>query len=357
MSAVLLIAEAGVNHNGSLERALRLVDIAAEAGVDVVKFQTFKAGAVVSRNARKAAYQLATTDASESQLEMVRKLELTESDHRALLARAEQRGITFLSTPFDLPSVRFLARELALPTIKIGSGEITNAPLLLETARAKPRIILSTGMSTLAEVGAALGVLAFGYTASADAPPGRDAFQMAFKSDAGKAALRERVSLLHCTTEYPSPAEEANLRAMATLEREFGLPVGLSDHSKGIHIAIAAVALGARIIEKHFTLDRTLPGPDHAASLEPAELAGMVKAVRSVEAALGDGVKRPTSSESKNLSIARKSLVAARAIRPGEEFSSANLTTKRPGDGRSPFDYWSMLGTRAKRGYEEDDVI
>lgn len=357
MSAVLVIAEAGVNHNGSLESALRLIDIAAEAGADVVKFQTFKAGEVVSRNARKAAYQLATTDASESQLEMVRKLELTESDHRALLAHAKQRGITFLSTPFDLPSVRFLARELALPTIKIGSGEITNAPLLLEAAREKPRIILSTGMSTLAEVGAALGVLAFGYTASADAPPGRDAFRAAFTSDAGKAALRERVSLLHCTTEYPSPAEEANLRAMATLEREFGLPVGLSDHSKGIYIAIAAVALGARIIEKHFTLDRTLPGPDHAASLEPAELAGMVKAVRSVEAALGDGVKRPTPSESKNLSIARKSLVAARAIRSGEAFSTANLTTKRPGDGRSPFDYWSMLGTSAKRGYEEDDVI
>ena len=253
--------------------------------------------------------------------------------------------------------MRFLARELALPTIKIGSGEIANAPLLLEAAREKPRIILSTGMSTLAEVGAALGVLAFGYTASADAPPGRDAFRAAFTSDAGKAALRERVSLLHCTTEYPSPAEEANLRAMATLEREFGLPVGLSDHSKGIYIAIAAVALGARIIEKHFTLDRTLPGPDHAASLEPAELAGMVKAVRSVEAALGDGVKRPTPSESKNLSIARKSLVAARAIRSGEAFSTANLTTKRPGDGRSPFDYWSMLGTSAKRGYEEDDVI
>jgi N-acetylneuraminate synthase len=354
---VMVIAEAGVNHNGSLERALRLVDVAAEAEADVVKFQTFKAGEVVSRRARKAAYQLATTDAGESQLDMIRKLELTEADHRALLARAKQRGITFLSTPFDLPSVRFLARELALPTIKIGSGEITNAPLLLDAARAKPRIILSTGMSTLAEVAAALGVLAFGYTASADARPGRDAFQAAFASEAGKAALRDHVSLLHCTTEYPAPAGEANLRAMGTLEREFGLQVGLSDHSTGIHIAIAAVALGARIIEKHFTLDRRLPGPDHEASLEPADLASLVKAVRSIEAALGDGVKRPAPSEAKNLPIARKSLVAARAIRAGEAFSTANLTTKRPGDGRSPFDYWSLLGTSANRGYEDDDVI
>lgn len=357
MSAVLIIAEAGVNHNGSLERALAMVDAAAAAGADVVKFQTFRAGEVISRKAPKAQYQVASTGSAESQLEMVRKLELTEADHRALLARARQRGITFLSTPFDLPSVRFLARELALPTLKIGSGEITNAPLLLEAARAKPRVILSTGMSTLAEVAAALGVLAFGFTAPADARPEREAFQAAFASEAGKAALRDRVSLLHCTTEYPAPDAEANLRAMATLEREFGLPVGLSDHSTGGHIAIAAAALGARIIEKHFTLDRGLPGPDHAASLEPAELAGLVKAIRSVEAALGDGIKRPTPSEAKNLPIARKSLVAARAIRAGETFSTANLTTKRPGDGRSPFDYWSLLGTSAKRGYEEDDVI
>lgn len=355
--SVVVIAEAGVNHNGSLERALAMVDAAAEARADVVKFQTFRAGNVISRKAPKAQYQVATTGTAESQLEMVRKLELTDSDHRTLLAYSKQRNITFLSTPFDLPSVRFLACELALPTIKIGSGEITNAPLLLEAARTQSRIILSTGMSTLAEVAAALGVLAFGFAAPGDAPPGRDAFQAAFASEAGKAALRDHVSLLHCTTEYPAPAEEANLRAMGTLEREFGLPVGLSDHSTGIHIAIAAVALGARIIEKHFTLDRGLPGPDHAASLEPAELASLVRAVRSVEAALGDGVKRPTRSESKNLPIARKSLVAAHAIRAGEAFSAANLTTKRPGDGRSPFDYWSLLGTTAKHGYEEDDVI
>lgn len=357
MSPVLLIAEAGVNHNGSLERALAMVDAAATANADVVKFQTFRAGDVISRNAPKAEYQVATTGAGENQLEMVRKLELSESDHRALMARAKERGITFLSTPFDLPSVRFLTRELALPTIKIGSGEITNAPLLLEVARAKPRIILSTGMSTLAEVAAALGVLAFGYTAPVDARPGRHAFEAAFASEAGKAALRERVSVLHCTTEYPAPDWESNLRAIATLEREFHLPVGFSDHTTGTHVAIAAVALGARIIEKHFTLDRSLPGPDHAASLEPAELAALVKAVRDVEAALGDGVKRPTPSEAKNLPIARKSLVAARAIRAGDAFSSANLTCKRPGNGRSPFDYWSLLGTSAKRGYEEDDAI
>jgi N-acetylneuraminate synthase len=355
--STLVIAEVGVNHNGSLERALSMVDAAAAAGADVVKFQTFRAGEVISRKAPKAEYQVATTGAGESQLEMVKKLELGHEEHRALLARARERGIAFLSTPFDLPSVRFLTRELALPTIKIGSGEITNAPLLLEIARARPRIILSTGMATLPEIAAALGVLAFGYTAPAGAAPRREAFQTAFVSAAGKAALREKVSLLHCTTEYPAPAEQANLRAMATLEREYGLPVGLSDHSVGIHISVAAVALGANIIEKHFTLDRKLSGPDHAASLEPAELAALVKAVRSVEAALGDGVKRPMPAEVKNLPIARKSLVAARAIRAGEAFTSENLTCKRPGYGRSPFDYWSVLGTTAQRAYEEDDVL
>lgn len=357
MSAVLIIAEAGVNHNGSLERALRLIDIAAEAGADVVKFQTFKAGEVVSRKARKAAYQLATTDVGESQLEMVRKLELSETDHRALLARARERKIAFLSTPFDLPSVRFLAGELALPTLKVASGEITNAPLLLEVARLKPRVILSTGMATLAEVRAALGVLAFGYTAGPDARPGRDAFQATFADAAGQAVLREKVSLLHCTTEYPAPPAEANLRAMAALGREFGLPVGLSDHTQGIHICVAAVALGARIIEKHFTLDRALPGPDHASSLEPDELADMVRAIRDVETGLGDGIKRPSSAEAKNLPIARKSLVATQAIRAGELFTPQNLGCKRPGEGRSPFDYWSVLGTKAQRAYEEDDAI
>jgi N-acetylneuraminate synthase len=357
MSAVLVIAEAGVNHNGSLERALRLTDAAAEAGADVVKFQTFRAREVISRKARKAAYQLATTDVDESQLEMVRKLELSEADHRALLARARERRIAFLSTPFDLPSVRFLADELALPTLKVASGEITNAPLLLEVARLKPRVIVSTGMATMPEVRSALGVLAFGYTAAADARPGRDAFEAAFAGAAGRAALGAKVSLLHCTTEYPAPPAEANLRAMTALGREFGLPVGLSDHTQGIHICVAAVALGARIIEKHFTLDRGLPGPDHAASLEPGELAEMVRVIRDVEAGLGDGVKRPSPTEAKNLPIARKSLVATQAIRAGEVFTPQNLGCKRPGEGRSPFDYWSVLGTKAERTYEEDDAI
>ena len=353
----LIIAEAGVNHNGDVDRALALVDAAADAGADVVKFQTFRAGDVISRKAPKAEYQVAATGSGESQLEMVRKLQLDEAAHRALLARARERGIVFLSTPFDLWSVRFLTHQLGLGTIKIGSGEITNAPLLLETARAKPNVILSTGMATLPEVAAALGVLAFGYTAPADAAPGLDAFAAAFASAAGKAALQAKVSLLHCTTEYPAPAEQANLRAMATLEREFGLPIGLSDHSIGIQICIAATALGARILEKHFTLDRGLPGPDHAASLEPGELKALVQVVRMVEAALGDGKKRPMPAEEKNLPIARKSLVAARAIRAGEIFTADNLTAKRPGNGQSPFDYWAVLGTEAQRSYEEDDVL
>lgn len=354
---VFVIAEAGVNHNGSLDRALKLVDVAAESGADAVKFQTFRSAEVVGASAPKAPYQLATTDAAQSQLEMIRNLELNEADHEALISRARERGMVFLSAPFDLPSIDFLVKRLRLDTIKIPSGEITNAPFLLHVAHLGVQVIVSSGMSTLAEVEAALGVLAFGYTASADALPSRDAFLAAFATEEGQKALREKVSLLHCTTEYPAPYADVNLRAMETLSHAFGLPIGLSDHTSGTHIPVAAVARGACIIEKHFTMDRNLPGPDHAASLEPGELTAMIRMIRDVETALGDGIKRPLSSEWKNRPIARKSLVAGRPIRAGEVFSATNLTCKRPGNGRSPFDFWTVLGTPAERAYDQDDAI
>lgn len=352
-----IIAEAGVNHNGSLDMALRLIDAAATAGVDAVKFQTFKAEQIVSRHAPKADYQLHTTDAGESQFEMIRKLELSEKDHQSLISHAQTKGVEFLSTPFDSPSLAFLAGRLGLRTIKVSSGEITNAPFLLEIARCAQDVILSTGMSSLGEVEAALGVLAFGFIAGAETVPGRQAFVEAFASDDGQAALRARVKLLHCTTEYPAPFDEVNLRAMDTLASAFGLPVGYSDHTPGIHIPVAAVARGATMIEKHFTLDRTLPGPDHKASLEPDELRAMVVAIRDVEAALGDGVKRPAASEWKNRPVARKGLVASRNIRAGERFSPQNITCKRPENGASPFDYWRVLDTAAAHDYAVDEPI
>jgi len=261
-----------------------------------------------------------------------------------------------LSTPFDVPSLRMLVNRFHLEVIKIPSGEITNGPFLLEVARTGRNIILSTGMSTLAEVETALGALAFGYTAAVTAP-GAEAFAQAFASTAGQQALRDKVTLLHCTTEYPAPFEETNLRAMDTLAAAFHLPVGLSDHTAGVHVSVAAVARGACLVEKHFTLDRTLPGPDHAASLEPAELQTMVRQIRDVEAALGDGLKRATTSELRNRPIARRSLVAAVPIRCGELFSADNLTCKRPGDGLSPMHYWRLLGQAASRDFDRDEPI
>lgn len=355
--ATFIIAEAGVNHNGSLDMGRRLIDVAADAGADAVKFQTFRAEQMVSRHAPKAEYQTRTTDKTETQLEMIRKLELTEADHAVLLNHAHDRGIAFLSSPFDLPSLQLLTGRFARETIKIPSGEITNAPFLLAIARVAKRVILSTGMSTLAEVEAALGVLAFGFIRSADITPGCEAFVRAFADDNGQRALRERVTLLHCTTEYPAPFFEVNLRAMDTLAAAFTLPVGYSDHTPGIHIPVAAVARGARVIEKHYTIDRTLPGPDHKASLEPDELRQMVAAIREVELALGDGVKRPSAAEWKNRDVARKSLVAARGIAAGEMFSAENLGCKRPGKGVSPFEYWRIAGQIAARPYAEDEAL
>lgn len=355
--STLVIAEAGVNHNGSIDLAVRLIDAAVDAGADAVKFQTFRASELVSRQAPKAAYQLRTTEQAESQFEMIHRLELSADHHRALIAHAAKRGIDFLSTPFDAVSLDLLARELGLQTIKLPSGEITNGPLLLQTARTGCRLILSTGMSTLEEVETALSVLAFGYVTDRQAPPSRRAFADAFRSPEGQQALRERVTLLHCTTEYPTSPADVNLRAMETLAAAFGLPVGYSDHTEGIHVAIAAVARGAVVIEKHFTLDRSLPGPDHKASLEPGELAAMVRAIRDVERALGDGVKRPTPPEIGNRAVVRKSLVAARPIAKGEAFGAGNLACKRPGSGVSPMEYWDWLGRPADRNYAIDEVV
>jgi N-acetylneuraminate synthase len=351
---VVVIAEAGVNHNGSCEMGVQLIDAAARAGADAVKFQTFRAASLATPAAPKAGYQQRTTDAAESQHEMLRKLELSPADHHVLLAHARSRGIAFLSTPFDLDSVVLLTRELGLSTLKISSGDLTNAPLLLEAARAAGRVILSTGMATLAEVQDAVGVLAFGWSEAAGAAPGRAAFEAAWASAAGRQLVRERAVLLHCTTEYPAPVDEVNLRAMDRLAQAFGVPVGYSDHTRGIHIPVAAVALGAVMIEKHLTLDRGLPGPDHAASLEPDELAAMIRQVREVERALGDGIKRPMPSELGNREVARKSLVAQRALSRGEPMS---LACKRPGTGRSPFDFWALDGQPAGRDYAADEAI
>ena len=353
---VLIIAEAGVNHNGSLDRAIELINIAAQSGADIVKFQTFKSEAVISKFASKADYQKKTTGQNETQLEMVKKLELTDEDHEVLLKHCASKSIQFMSTPFDLGSVDFLAKTLKVSKLKISSGEISNAPLLLKAAESGKPIILSTGMCTLADVECALGVLAFGYLGGSQQPSPAH-FQQAYSSAKGQEILREKVSLLHCTTEYPSPYEDVNLHAMKTMEQAFGLPVGLSDHTPGISVPIAAVAMGALIIEKHFTSDKNLPGPDHKASLSPEELNAMVTSIRQVEVALGSPLKLPAASELKNKDIARKSIVASRDIKKGEKFTLENLTTKRPGYGLPPIMLWDMLGKQASRDYLQDEVL
>lgn len=356
MNKTLIIAEAGVNHNGSLDMAIEMINVAKECGADIVKFQTFKSEKVISRFAAKAEYQTKTTDAEESQLDMVKKLELDEEQHRLLVQRCSTKGIEFMSTPFDMESIDLLVNSLNVARLKIPSGEITNAPLLLKAAQTGKPIILSTGMSTLGEVEMALGVLAFGYT-TFNKQPSIEGFKTAYCSPEGQQSLQEKVILLHCTTEYPAPMNEVNLRVIGTLQHAFGLPVGYSDHTNGITVPIAAVARGAVVIEKHFTLDRNLPGPDHKASLEPQELMKMIKSIRDVEQALGSTTKNPSLSEVKNIEIARKSLVAAREIERGEVFTGDNLDIKRPGKGVSPFKYWDYLGRVANRIYYPDEEI
>lgn len=331
-STTYIIAEAGVNHNGSLETAKQLIDVASEAGVDAVKFQTFKADKLVSKLAEKADYQKKTTDAAESQYEMIRKLELDRAAHLELMAYCKTKNIEFLSTPFDHDSIDML-HELGLATFKVPSGEITNLPYLRHIGSLNKSVILSTGMANLGEIEAAIQVLVQAGT------------------------QRENISILHANTEYPTPMQDVNLRAMQTIGQAFNLAYGYSDHTNGIEVPIAAVALGASVIEKHFTLDKNLPGPDHKASLEPDELVAMVRAIRNIELALGSSLKQPSPSEAKNKTIARKSLIAKVAIQKGETFTEANLTTKRPGSGISPMRWDEIIGTVAQRNYQEDEMI
>ncbi|CAI6084360.1 N-acetylneuraminate synthase [Cohnella sp. JJ-181] len=351
-----IIAEAGVNHNGSLELAMDLIRAAADAGADAVKFQTFKADLLVTRTADRAAYQDRNTGDADTQYEMIRKLELSEADHLSLKAECAVRGIAFLSSPFDLASLRLLVEDVGVDRLKIPSGEITNAPLLLNAARSGLPIILSSGVCTMADIESALAWIAFGYR-NEDGIPTEGAVMEAYASPEGQRLLREKVTLLHCTTEYPAPFDEVNLRVMDTFATAFGLSVGYSDHTQGIAIPIAAVARGATVIEKHFTLSRGLPGPDHQASLEPNELQAMVAAIRQVEQALGSAVKKPSRSESLNRNVIRKSLVAATDIRKGERFTVDNIGIKRPGGGLAPNRYWDLLGRKALRDYAADEGL
>lgn len=328
----LIIAEAGVNHNGSLPMAMLLIESAADAGADLVKFQTFNADRLATKGAKKAEYQSRATGTAESMHAMLGRLELTREMQEALIAHCRQRGIGFFSSGFDTESVDLLV-ELGLDRFKVPSGEITNLPYLRHIGRHGMPVILSTGMATLDEVRAAVRVLE------------------------GAGTPRNQLTVMHCNTEYPTPMEDVNLRAMIALRDEFEVAVGYSDHTPGIEVAIAAVALGATVIEKHITLDRSLPGPDHKASLEPAEFAAMVTAIRNIERALGDGRKQPSPSESKNKTVARKSLVASRSIRAGEPFSESNLAVKRPGTGLSPMLWDDVLGRKAPRDFAADELI
>ena len=354
---VKIIAEAGVNHNGREDLAYKLIDAAHAAGADVVKFQTFKAKNLVTKDAQQAEYQKQNSGMTESQFDMLSRLELNYDLHKSLVAYCQNLGIEFLSTAFDKESLEFLVNDLELKTLKIASGELTNAPFVLEHAVTGCDLIVSTGMASLAEVESALAVIAFGLTNKHHSEPSEQAFSEAYNSAAGQNALKRKVTLLHCTTEYPAPIDEINHNAMTTLESAFKLTTGYSDHSTGITIPIAATALGAQLIEKHFTLDKSMQGPDHKASLEPDELGAMIRAIRDVERALGNGIKGPQSSEMKNKSIARKSLVAAKHIKAGDVFNESNLTIKRPGAGLSPSSYWSQLGRIAQQDYAEGELI
>ena len=351
--SVYVIAEAGVNHNGSLDRALALVDAAADTGADAVKFQTFSATKLASASAPKAAYQKRLTDSSESQQAMLAALELDHAHHVALQGRAAEKGIDFLSSPFDADSLAMLV-DLGVPAIKLPSGELTNLPLLWQFGRANLPLIVSTGMATLEEVRLALATLSHART-SQTPPEGRVDLEAVWKVS-GTEPLTD-VTLLHCTSHYPTSFDEVNLRAMDTLARTFGLPVGYSDHTEGILIPIAAVARGAVMIEKHLTLDRTLPGPDHQASLEPDGMAEMIWKIRALEAAFGDGVKAPQPSEVDTALVARQRLVAAEPIAKGESLTARNIITARTGHGRLAADYWDILGQPAPRAYAAGEVL
>lgn len=352
---VFVIAEAGVNHDGSVEDALLMIDVAAEAGADAVKFQTFRADQLVTRRAAKAAYQARNTGEDDGQHAMLKALELDRDAHLSLAARATERGVRFMSTAFDLDSLAFLA-TLDMPAIKVPSGDLTWGPMLLEASRLGRPLIVSTGMADLDDIRAALSVIAFGLSRSG-APAGEADLDAAFRDPAAQVLLNDRVTLLHCTTEYPAPMGAVNLRAMDVMAEAFGLPVGYSDHTLGTTVAVAAVARGATVIEKHFTLDRNRSGPDHAASLEPGELKAMIAAIRDVETALGRAEKVAGPEEAANRAIARRSLVAARPIAAGEILSLDDFAAKRPADGLSPMAAWSMVGRSAGRAYAVDEAI
>ena len=333
MKKTLIIAEAGVNHNGDIVKAKALIDKGAEAGVDYVKFQTFKAANLVTKQAKRAAYQDKNTQDNDSQYEMLKKLELSQKDHQELIDYCAQKGVKFLSTGFDFESLEFLA-GLGITIAKVPSGEITNLPYLRKVATLFPEVIISTGMANITEIKDAVKVL----------------------TDNG--VSKDKITVLHCNTEYPTPMEDVNLKAMLHIQRELGVPVGYSDHTLGIEVPIAAVALGATVIEKHFTLDKTLPGPDHKASLEPDELKAMVTAIRNIEKAVGgSGLKKVSASEAKNKPIARKSIVASKFIRKGDLLTEENITVKRPGTGISPMQWDEVVGKTAKKDFEEDDLI
>lgn len=348
MSKVFIIAEAGVNHNGKEDLAFQLVDAAVAAGANAVKFQTFKAEALALENAPKAKYQYENTPKLESQQVMLKGLELSKSTYLSLSKYCSLKGIQFLSTAFDHESLFFLERELDMPLYKVASGEITNAPLLFDMAKFNKPIILSTGMANITEVEDALGIIALGIT-QPQAKPSLQSFKKAFTSNVGKKALRAKVSLLHCTSYYPAPVDTVNLLAMTTLGKSFGLPIGYSDHTLGTHIPVAAVANGASIIEKHITLDRSLPGPDHKASMTPKDFKIMVDQIRDTEKALGDGVKSPDVLELDTKNVARKSLVASRDLKMGEKITLDMIKVIRPGTGISPIYFWELEGKVLKK--------
>ncbi|MCT4665380.1 MAG: N-acetylneuraminate synthase [Flavobacteriales bacterium] len=331
MNKTIIIAEAGVNHNGCIENAKKLIEVAANAGADYVKFQTFKTENLVTEKAEKASYQKENTGNNQSQFQMLKKLELTDEMHKEIMQYCEEKGIKFLSTAFDFESIDYLKGKLDF--YKIPSGEITNFPYLLKVAELKLPIVMSTGMATMQEV--------------------EEAFEVLNKNGIPK----EQITILHCNTDYPTQMQDVNLLAMNTIGNKLAVKIGYSDHTLGIEIPIAAVALGATVIEKHFTLDRTMEGPDHAASLEPNELKAMVSAIRNIEIALGNGVKEPSKSEAKNRAVARKSIVANQRIERGETFTLENITVKRPGTGISPMKWEEILGTQAQKAYDKDELI
>ncbi|CEG56246.1 N-acetylneuraminate synthase [Legionella fallonii] len=353
--SVYFIAEAGVNHNGNKDLALKLIDAAVEAGADAVKFQTFKASKLASQSVAKAKYQKANTDADESQLDMLIKLELPEDWHFELQEHAQKRGIEFLSTAFDETSLHLL-QTLNLPCYKVPSGELTNAPLLWRFAKIGKPLIISTGMATMAEVEEGLAIVTHALHSSKE-PCGMDEVWQLWSKQEARERLKECVTLLHCTSQYPTPWHEVNLKAMNTLSAAFGLEVGYSDHTEGTVIPLAAVALGAKIIEKHFTLDKTLPGPDHKASIEVDELKKLISEIRALELALGNGVKAPQPSEWDTRRVARQAIVVANSLPEGKVIERNDLTTARTGEGLAPKLIWELVGSISKKAYEPGDVF